>query len=239
LASRRSHLTLVVIILAALGGVVALALPGSPAHKGLREGLDLQGGLEVVLKAQPQRGQQLTSQMMSNSINIIRQRIDKLGVAEPNVTQQGQNEIDIQLPAVHDINQAAQIIGSTARLELYDLETALVPPSIDANRSPQPATKLFDLLASVQSGQKGTPAAYYLFRTKGKKLLAPKVGAPAVDTRAALLKPYGGKVPKGDVVMAAPAKRIVITCDAATSVVCPGPNQGITPSPKAIYYYLF
>jgi len=239
LSSRRSHLTLVALILLAIAGVVALAWPSSPVHRPLREGLDLQGGLEVVLKAQPVRGQTLTADDMSRSIDIIRQRIDKLGVSEPIVTKQGNNEIVIELPAVHNINQAAQIIGSTAKLELYDLETALVPPSIDASSSPQAATSLYDLLSSVQSGQKGEPSAYYLFRDKGKKQIAPIPGAPPVQSREELLKPYGGKVPKGYTVMTVPADRTVVTCDSTTSVVCPGPNGGISPVAGTTYYYLF
>ncbi|HEY3962407.1 MAG TPA: hypothetical protein VGL84_07750, partial [Gaiellaceae bacterium] len=83
MASRRSHLTLVVLILAALGGVVALGLKSSPIHRSLHKGLDLQGGLEVILRAEPPKGHKLTSSDMSRSISIIRNRIDKLGVSEP------------------------------------------------------------------------------------------------------------------------------------------------------------
>ena len=43
------------LLVAALVGVALLIVPGSPLHKGLREGLDLKGGLEVVLQAQPPR----------------------------------------------------------------------------------------------------------------------------------------------------------------------------------------
>ncbi|TML09937.1 MAG: protein translocase subunit SecD, partial [Actinobacteria bacterium] len=59
MTNRRSHLILVGLILAALAGVVALAVPGSPVHKKVTLGLDLQGGLEVVLKANPAKGQKL------------------------------------------------------------------------------------------------------------------------------------------------------------------------------------
>ena len=66
---------------------LTLGVPGSPFHKSIRKGLDLQGGLEVVLQAQPPRGHVLTSADMTNSINIMRSRIDKLGVSEPVVTR--------------------------------------------------------------------------------------------------------------------------------------------------------
>ncbi len=85
----------------------------------------------------------------------MRKRVDKLGVSEPEIRKQGSNQIVIQLPAVHDVNQAAEIIGQTAQLELYDLETSLVSPSIDASQNPIPFTSLYSLLARVQSGQTG------------------------------------------------------------------------------------
>ena len=78
----------------------------------------------------------------------------------------------IQLPAVHDTNQAASIIGQTAELELYDLTPSLLGPSIDASQNPVPNTSLFALLARVQSGQKGAPSQYYLFRSRDHKLVA-------------------------------------------------------------------
>src|SRR5947208_2302437 len=158
--------------LAALVGVFLIGWSGSPVHKTLRQGLDLQGGLEVVLQAQPPRGHVLTPDDMTRSVDIMRNRIDRLGVSEPLVTKQGKNQIVIELPAVHNINQAASIIGETAQLELYDLETSLVPPSIDASQNPVTTTSLYGLLTSVQSGQKGLPSQYYLFNSRTQKPVA-------------------------------------------------------------------
>ena len=64
MTNRRSHLILVGLLALALAGVAMLAIPGSPGHKKVRLGLDLQGGLEVVLKAVPPKGHQLTSSDM-------------------------------------------------------------------------------------------------------------------------------------------------------------------------------
>jgi preprotein translocase subunit SecD len=88
-SSRRSHLTLVGLLLAALVGVLLLAFPGSPVHHPLRQGLDLQGGLEVVLQAEPPRGHTLTPDDLNRSIEIMRNRVDKLGVSEPEIRKQG------------------------------------------------------------------------------------------------------------------------------------------------------
>ena len=59
MTNRRSYLILIGLILAALAAVAAMAIPGSPAHKKATLGLDLQGGLEVVLKAVPEKGTEL------------------------------------------------------------------------------------------------------------------------------------------------------------------------------------
>ena len=78
--------------------VATLAHPGSPAHKKATLGLDLQGGLEVVLRAEPPRGTaKLPAGALDRSVTVIRNRIDKLGVAEPLVTKQGSNEIVVEL----------------------------------------------------------------------------------------------------------------------------------------------
>src|SRR5919198_348877 len=138
MTNRRSHLILVGLILAALAGVAALGIPGSPVHKKVTLGLDLQGGLEVVLKAQPAKGQKLDASALDRSVSIMRERVDKLGVAEPEIRKQGSNQIVIELPGVKDAATAAKVIGKTAQLEFFDLEADLVPPSISANQQPVP-----------------------------------------------------------------------------------------------------
>jgi SecD/SecF fusion protein len=255
LASRRNHLVLIGLLLAALVGVVLLGLPGSPIHKELRKGLDLQGGLEVVLEAQPPRGHELTSEDLDRSVDIMRNRVDKLGVSEPEIRKQEPNQIVIQLPAVHDVDQAAAIIGQTAQLELYDLETSLVSPSVDAAQNPVPFTSLYDLLTRVQSGQEGQPAQYWLFNSRTKKLVpntsptetlqqlkrSPRVKA-LKPLKLAPGKPAGSLTttpgfPRGYQVLTTPANRLIVTCSEETSVVCPGlPSY---PAPNTTYHYLF
>src|SRR5438445_2883374 len=147
MTNRRSHLILVGLILAALAGVVALGIPGSPIHKKVTLGLDLQGGLEVVLKAQPPKGQGVTPAGMDSSLTTMRNRVDKLGVSEPEIRRQGGDQIVIELAGVHDPARAGSIIGKTAQLELYDLETSLTGPSLSATANPQPEVSVFNLLS--------------------------------------------------------------------------------------------
>ena len=231
MANRRSYLILVGLILVALAGVAALGIPGSPAHKKVTLGLDLQGGLEVVLKAVPPKNQQVTSDGMDTAISTMRNRVDSLGVSEPEIRRQGNDQIVIQLAGVHDPNKAAQIIGTTAQLQFFDLEADTVTPSNDGNGHVVATSSLYKLLSQVQDeAKKGTPTQYYLFNAKRQLIAGP------ADTRAKLLDTpkLKGKVPKGGKILAVPENRTVISCDAATG--CPGVQQGnIAPS----YYYLF
>src|SRR5215468_7092496 len=151
-------------IVLALVGAIMIAVPGSPAYKKPTLGLDLRGGLEVVLKAVPPKGHTLTSDDLSRSISIMQNRIDKLGVSEPEIRKQGNNQIVIELAGVHDPAAAARLIGKTAQLEFYDLENDLTGPSITIQGNPVPSTSLYDLLSKVQAQAKsGTPAQWYLF----------------------------------------------------------------------------
>src|SRR6476661_3040521 len=143
-SGRRAHVALICGVVAALAGVAALAIPGSPVHREPTLGLDLRGGLEVVLKANPPKGHKLTADDLNRSIDIMRNRIDKLGVSEPEIRKQGSNEIVIQLAGVHDPAAAAKLIGKTAVLEFYDFESDLKGPSISSQGIAVASTSLFD-----------------------------------------------------------------------------------------------
>jgi len=235
-SNRRSHLILVGLIALALVGVAALGVPGSPVHKKVTLGLDLQGGLEVVLKAVPPKNKTCDAACMERSISIMRSRIDKLGVAEPEIRKQGKNQIVIQLAGVHDPGKAAQIIGKTAQLQFYDLEADVTGPSTDGAGHVVATGSLYQLLNAVKEDtKKGTPTAFYLFNSKKQLAAGPE------DTRAKLLQSttkgklkLNGKVPKGFVVLAAPAKTTVVSCLVSTG--CPG----VTTAPTGnTVFYLF
>ena len=75
-------------------------------------GLDLQGGTSVVLAP---RGE-ATGGQLDQSISIIRRRVDGLGVAEPEITRQG-DFIVVSLPGVKDRDRAIEVVGQTAKLQ--------------------------------------------------------------------------------------------------------------------------
>ena len=224
---RRSHLTLVGLIVAALIGVALIAVPGSPFHRGATLGLDLQGGLEVVLKAHPPKGHTLTADDLDRSVNIMRNRIDKLGVAEPELRKQGSDEIVIQLAGVTDPEKAAELIGKTAQLELFDLEQDLIGPSTGA-QGPVATPRLFDLLGGKTGTAPPDASAYYLFGKNGNVLEGP------AQTRQALFTRTHPKVPPGGRVLGVPKNAVVVSCAPTEAQPCP-PNL-TTGGP---YFYLF
>ena len=79
-------------------------------------GLDLQGGFSVVLQAREVNGQLPSEESVEKAKDIIRQRVDGLGVAEPEIVRQGRTVI-VQLPGVTDRAKAEKVVGCTAKLE--------------------------------------------------------------------------------------------------------------------------
>ena len=107
-----------------------LSHQGEPDQRSLelRQGLDLRGGLQVLLEAVPARNETVTQDDLDTAKQIISNRIDALGVTEPNVQTQGTDKIVVELPGVDDPELAVKTIGSTARLEfVYGGETSGAP----------------------------------------------------------------------------------------------------------------
>jgi SecD/SecF fusion protein len=124
MGTRRQHLfvLLFVIGLVVVSGIVI-------ASKETKLGLDLQGGLELVYQGQATgENTEVTGQDIEDSISIIEQRINKLGVAEPEVARLGTDEITVSLPGVTDAERAAEQVGTTAQLFFYDWEPNLIGP---------------------------------------------------------------------------------------------------------------
>ena len=231
--NRRNAVVVLLAVVAGIVGVVLMGVQSSPLHRKTTLGLDLQGGLEVTLKAVPPKGKTLTASDLDRSVSIIRNRIDKLGVSEPNVTKQGKDQIAIQLPGVKNPEAAAKVIGSTAQLGMYDLEVDLAPPSVDLNRQPVATSSVYRLLAGQQALVKGEDSdAWYLF-DNARRLVAGPTQTREELLKAKVLQPFGGKPLAGWKVFAVPPKTIVISCPATT--LCPGVNAATVPR----YFYLF
>jgi SecD/SecF fusion protein len=90
----------------------------------IRLGLDLQGGIHVVLQVKTDSlGTGDASSAVDRAMQVIRTRIDGLGVAEPNIQKQGNDRIIIDLPGYTDADRAEELVGQMAVLEFKLLES--------------------------------------------------------------------------------------------------------------------
>ena len=90
-------------------------------------GVQLQGGVEVVLRP----ANEVSDEQFERAIEIIRNRVDAIGVAEPDITRQG-DQVVIQLPGVKDKQRAVDLIGKTAELTFRPVISIFDP--LDANQ---------------------------------------------------------------------------------------------------------
>ena len=94
----------------------------------LRLGLDLQGGLQVLLAADVPEGQELDTASMETARRIVENRINALGLTEPVVQSQGEHRIIVELPGIKNPEQAVETIKGTALLEFVDAGNIPLPP---------------------------------------------------------------------------------------------------------------
>jgi SecD/SecF fusion protein len=93
-------------------------------------GLDLKGGVQLTYQGQPTaQTPHVTQDALSRAVDIMRQRVDQLGVSEPEIQTLGGNLISVGLPNVKDTSRAEKLVGATARLEFYDWEANALTPN--------------------------------------------------------------------------------------------------------------
>jgi preprotein translocase subunit SecD len=122
---------LIVIVVIAFGALAAVLA----THTEPQLGLDLQGGASVVL--QPPKG--TDTKALDTAIEIIRSRVDALGVAEPDITRQGDTVL-VELPGVKDQQRALDIVGQTAELRFRPVLNVLAPEGATTTTTTAKAT---------------------------------------------------------------------------------------------------
>jgi len=93
-------------------------------------GLDLKGGIQLVYQGEPTpQTPVVTQDALNRAVDIMRERVDQLGVSEPEIQTSGGNQISVGLPDVQDTARAVKEVGTTARLEFYDWEANALTPN--------------------------------------------------------------------------------------------------------------
>ena len=149
----RAPLVRALVALAILAGSAYFAI-STPA----RLGLDLRGGTQIVLETQDSPTVQADQASTDRAVEVLRRRIDALGVAEPSLTRSGDRRIIVELPGLQDPREAAEVIGRTAQLTFHPVLGLDVPTP---SPSPSAAADSDELVLPDEDGQPirlGNPA---------------------------------------------------------------------------------
>jgi SecD/SecF fusion protein len=224
-------------ILLLVAGLLAASLIAIAAKK-TRLGLDLKGGVELVYQGEPtQQVPTVTPEALDRALDIIRSRVDQLGVGEPEIQRSGRDQISVGLPDVQNIRRAQEQVGTPAQLYFYDWERNAITPDgrtvapqlpnqvPDAQRisqgagDPSQGQSLYDAVklasrqpaAASDAGASRRGPAYYLFDRLHRYLAGPERLRSdllsAIDRRALPAGSLTLAVPQGYVVLQAAAPR--------------------------------
>src|SRR4051812_16343525 len=184
------------------------------ATKPTRLGLDLKGGVSLIYQAKPTKQSQVNSDAINRTLDIMRERVDQLGVAEPEIQRSGTDQIDVSLPDVQNADEAANQVGTTAQMYFYDWEPNVLGPDCkpaptDANVTGGPsagtgAGALSQYDAVVRASKcparafpnATTNGVFYQVDPKAKKVIAGPAesrGELTQDLRNRNLKPTPGQ----------------------------------------------
>lgn len=112
-----------------------LDIGGVKANHDLRRGLDLQGGLQVLLKANPPAGVKVDANTLSGTRDTVERRVSALGVSEPRISTLSTDQILVELPGVQDPERAVNTLQQTALLEVIDPQGQYLPPGTTVTTS--------------------------------------------------------------------------------------------------------
>ncbi|MGX1128103.1 protein-export membrane protein SecD [Streptomyces glaucescens] len=111
---KNSLRTRALLALAVIAGSLAIALTMP-----IRLGLDLRGGTQIMLETRPTDTAGADRAATDRTVEVLRGRIDALGVAEPTLVRSGDHRVLVELPGVQDPKKAADVLGRTAQLTVH------------------------------------------------------------------------------------------------------------------------
>ncbi|MBI5594525.1 MAG: protein translocase subunit SecD [Elusimicrobia bacterium] len=214
-----------------------------PKHL-LNLGLDLRGGSHLLMELEIEKlpHDADVADALSRAIEILRNRVDALGVAEPLIARQGERWIVVQLPGIKNAQAAKEIIGTTALLEFRMVD--------DSQAARDAAGKIYEKVGDPFAESKVStaaaallPAGTELFRGRGSEFYVlrstvPLTGALLDSARvetgdnglpivAFKWKPEGGRI-FGDLTSANVGKNMAIVLDGVvqSAPVIRGPIRG-------------
>jgi SecD/SecF fusion protein len=231
-SEKRRNILILGVVVVLVAGVAALT-----TQRSFRLGLDLRGGLEVVLDARPLPGQTVTQADLNASTSILAKRIDPNGTLNPEIrSSTNPDQITIEVPGIKDPAAAAALLVSSGQLQSFDLFRYLDNVSKGTSQySAAPSPSLYDLLtklkprvqADIKAG-KGV-GSWALFDVRHRQL------GKVEPQKSQVLQDYNPQnpfAPLDSQWLGIPKGTEVVSCQA--SIGCPG---ALTSS--GTFYYLF
>ncbi|MBL8092970.1 MAG: protein translocase subunit SecD [Anaerolineales bacterium] len=130
------RLTWLLVIVLIVASAITIVIPNNPVQTALLgrslapiQGLDLQGGLRVLLEADVPAGQALTPEQMDAARGVVERRVNGLGVAEPLVQVQGDRRIVVEIPGITNPDAAIATLQQTGLLEFVIIPSGQLPPA--------------------------------------------------------------------------------------------------------------
>jgi SecD/SecF fusion protein len=210
MGSRRRNLFILLFVLGLTAGSV-LAI----SQQRTVLGLDLRGGTELVYEASPTaKNPTIDTADMERAIEILRERTDELGVAEPEIARIGTDQIEVGLPDVSNAERAIEQVGTTAQLFLYDFEPNLVERDPDLAPGQQTFGRLYDAVefASKRKAEcfedlcTTRGSRFYLFEADSLELIT----GPADREEDLFVDSASGKQPPNTEVLEVPQGTVVV-----------------------------
>ncbi len=118
---KKSRIVAFFVIIALLGGIISQTVMDTA--KGINLGLDLQGGFEILYEVNPaEDGSEITEETLQATVSALNQRVNVLGVSEPNISIEGEDRIRVQLAGVEDQQTARELLATEADLSFRDVD---------------------------------------------------------------------------------------------------------------------
>jgi SecD/SecF fusion protein len=229
---RRNLFILSFVVLLIVGSGIVIAT------KKTTLGLDLKGGTELIFQARPTpQNPDIDASDMDRSIEIIRERTDAFGVAEPEISRIGSDSIRVGLPNVSNAARASEEVGQTAQLHMYDWEPNVIPNPVTTNkpRADRDFPRYYDAVnfASQQTPEcfenrcTTTGPHYYLFNSQNHQWIA----GPTEAEQDLFTELPGGRKPPNSEVIIVPQGTLVVQKE-------PDPGQEQTSNPNEAAWFV-
>ncbi|HDR7792129.1 TPA: protein translocase subunit SecDF [Bacillus luti] len=130
MAKRGTRIAAFFLIVLLIGGVIGAA--GKDIAKGISLGLDLRGGFEILYEVKPaKKGDKIDRDVLVSTVGALENRVNVLGVSEPNIQIEGDNRIRVQLAGVQDQQKAREMLSTQAKLTFRDVDDNLLMDGTD------------------------------------------------------------------------------------------------------------